>query len=127
MILYNEGGIILTAFDFPIGSNIENSILYNIISDNNEGIYLILAQSIKINYNNFIDNKIHANFSSSYFCNWENNYWDDWNLLYPRPIYGDILFFYLTLFFSITMNQDLWISIPWIKFDWEPAIEPYHF
>ena len=62
--------------------------------------------------NNFFNNGINAYFFNCIINFWFGNCWDDWFLLFPRPIYGYIFLF-----------NDL--SIPWLNFDWHPAREPY--
>lgn len=46
---------------------------------------------------------------------WSRNYWDRPRLL-PKPIIGTR---------RIVINEDLFLDIPWVNFDWHPAQEPY--
>ncbi len=105
----HQGGIYLY-------SSLNNTITGNKIMDNKRyGIYLDSSHHNSIKKNNFIDNKYHAYFKNSFLNDWINNYWDDWNKILPRPIYGEI-----------EINPD-YMAIPWINFDWHPAKEPYEY
>ena len=65
--------------------------------------------------NNFINNNgINAYFYTSFLDFWFRNYWDDWQLPLPRPIYGEVRL--------ERLNDSI---IPWVQFDWHPAKEPY--
>ena len=100
--------------------------LGNVISRNNIthntkcGIYLDLFGSSKINFiteNNLIENGINAYFWVRIlsFNIWYKNYWSDWLLPIPRPIFGKVI---IPLgFFGL--------QFPWINFDWRPVITPY--
>jgi len=85
-------------------------IYENNFSGNYVGINLmdIPWGNIEITKNNFIGNEFHAGFLDSYFVLWHENYWDDWKIPLPRPIFGRILWF-----------------VPWIQFDWHPSMQPY--
>ncbi|KAA0003601.1 MAG: hypothetical protein FE048_01250, partial [Thermoplasmata archaeon] len=69
--------------------------------------------------NNFIRNEKHAWFDCEQYLSPSNlflrNYWDDWHLSLPRPIFG---IWEIHIFFR-------GIDIPWLNFDWKPRIEPY--
>jgi len=89
-----------------------NTIYKNNIIGNNAGVYLnINATNNLIKQNNFIENRRQAYFDSNLLdLNlWSGNYWDNCIPLFPKPIIGRINFG----------------SIIWIKFDWNPATEPY--
>jgi len=85
-------------------------IYENNLSNNGIGIDLmdIPFDNVKITKNNFIGNEIHAGFIDSYFVLWYSNYWDNWCISLPKPIFGRIFWF-----------------IPWIQFDWHPLMQPY--
>lgn len=69
--------------------------------------------------NNFIRNERHAWFDCEQYLSPSNlflrNYWDDWHLSLPRPIFG---IWEIHIFFR-------GIDIPWLNFDWKPRMEPY--
>ena len=106
-ILYNLGGIAL----FSASHNI---IRRNNILNNDEGIHIDwLANEFMypavLNFilkNNFINNTLSASFEFGLLNWWSRNYWDRPRLL-PKPIFGSI------------------VDIPWINFDWRPALKPY--
>jgi parallel beta-helix repeat protein len=73
----------------------------------------------KLIKNNFINNLEDATFHISNgklrLCNFRNNYWEK-PLLNPKRITGNL---------SIFIPYIISIDVPWIKFDWFPAQEPY--
>jgi len=101
-------------FNIIIVSSLKTHIYRNNITDAGDDAFpsLSISSSLftKIEQNNFIDNVINAGFTKAYFCHWRGNYWDKPRFL-PYPVYGWM--------WHGTPN------IPWIKFDWRPAKEPY--
>ena len=91
--------------DYSLGNTISDNIICN---STFAGINLLASFNNNIHKNNFLENNIHAIFYNSYFNSWKGNYWDDWTLLFPKPIYGTAFYW-----------------IPLINFDWHPAKEPY--
>ena len=127
-----------------------NKITDNIISNNGEGICLMSSDNIiegnniannqlgidicsgfntvfRLNIvkeNNFIENERSVSYDS--FTNrWIRNYWDDWGSPSPRPIKGDCTFWFLSILLDIIFDENIYISIPWVQYDWHPAQEPY--
>lgn len=49
-------------------------------------------------------------------CSWVRNYWFNWDGRGPKEIYGII---------SIFLGHKIFIPLPWLDFDWNPAGEPY--
>jgi len=98
----NEGifycGIVLSKTEIY-----ENNISYNV---RGMGLMNVIG-NLRICKNNFVGNDVHAEFSDSYFIFWYNNYWDNWHIPLPKPIFGRIFWF-----------------IPWIQFDWIPSLRP---
>lgn len=95
-----------------------NNIQNNQIALNTErGIYLdhLADKNNLIFHNNFIDNKVHAFFESTFFSRWSSNYWDDW-IGVKFPQLGIIPKIILGRFFTI---------VPWINIDRSPASTPY--
>jgi len=88
-----------------------NNITGNNISNELIGIWLHHSSKNIIEKNNFIGNKIAANFYISWRNivgnYWDSNYWDNWIGFGPKIIFGRLG------------------PIPWINFDWHPAEEPY--
>lgn len=86
-------------------------IYENNIANNKHGISLMNAWlgNLEIARNNFIDNEGQAFFVDAYFILWYENYWDDWKISLPKPIFG--------------LNG--WGFIPWFQFDWHPLTQPY--
>jgi len=95
-----------------------NKITYNNISNNGNGILLVFSYSNSIRRNNFIDNgwRWQVIFFDSFWNHWIRNYWDDWRIPLPRPILGII---------TISGSPVGFSAIPWVNFDWFPAIRPY--
>lgn len=100
-----------------IGNMVEKNNIYG----NERGIYLSswLSKCKRnvIKQNNFIDNSDNVGFEVDIFSFniWTENYWDDWNKLSPKPIYGHAI-----LKFGL-----IGLRIPWINFDFTPAAKPY--
>jgi hypothetical protein len=62
-----------------------------------------------VSYNNFYNNSRDGSSEQAVLTLWYGNYWGR-PLFHPKIILGTIGFWYIT--------------IPWINFDWKPAIEP---
>ena len=121
--------------------NSSNSIIsYNYIFNCRTGIFLEYCNKIEILKNNIVNNSLHIElyFGSmnsiitmnnlighrpmALFCdpinannNWNNNYWGRAKVL-PRPIRGALI---------LKDQYPFPTLILWIKFDWNPAREPY--
>ncbi len=95
-----------------------NNISHNTFSSNVVGIKSIETISNKYIENNFIKNTIQASlfnwiprsgFLDSYrFDTWNHNYWDNWRIDLPKPIFGLYC-----------------VVIPFCLFDKNPASEPF--
>jgi parallel beta-helix repeat protein len=105
----SEAGIHLTSA-VNAGNCMNNTISFNTLQNNGEGIILFTSYNNKINNNNFYGNSKDASFVWSNSNNWNYNYWNRARLL-PKPILG-------------FTGKNLPI-IPWFNFDWHPAKEPY--
>ena len=109
-----------------------NLIKFNNFSKNNRGIYLkygdislivFNCKKNKVINNNFLDNEEHVTFINGIFKRnrFVGNYWDG-SQSNPYIIHGFISFFdYIPDYISFFPR----IDVPWIKFDWHPASEPY--
>lgn len=90
-----------------------NLVKQNLLEDNTYGLTIYDGFFNKIQQNNFINNtKRDAFFLLGIYTIplpsfWFNNYWSRPRIL-PYPIFGSVLFF-----------------IPWVQFDWHPALKPY--
>ena len=104
----SEAGIHLTSA-VNAGNCMNNTISFNTLQNNGEGIILFTSYNNKINNNNFYGNSKDASFVWSNSNNWNYNYWNRARLL-PKPILG-------------FTGKNLPI-IPWVNFDWLPAREP---
>lgn len=104
-ILYNNEGIFYCGIVLSKTEIYENNISYNM---RGMGLMNVIG-NLRICKNNFVGNDVHAEFSDSYFIFWLNNYWDDWSIPLPKPVYGRII----------------GTMIPWIQFDWHPLMQPY--
>jgi parallel beta-helix repeat protein len=95
-----------------------NNIQNNQIAWNTErGIYLdhLADKNNLIFHNNFIDNKVHAFFDSTFFSRWSSNYWDDWiGVRFPQ----------LAMIPKIILGRFFTI-VPWINLDKSPSTTPY--
>ena len=87
---------------FLRGASSYNTVENNIIENNSLGIKLSESHKVKISKNNFVDNCQQATFYNSFLNKWRGNYWNDWNKIRPRPIWGKI-------------NR-----LPWMNFDLFP-------
>jgi parallel beta-helix repeat protein len=85
----------------------------NTFEDDNWGIFIRESNFNLIRNNNFINISQPDWFASSYFNNWNRNYWGE-----PyspiKKIFGNIEF-------------TLGLKIPWYNFDWNPLKEPFGF
>jgi len=99
-----------------IGNSVKNEIYRNNITQCDQfGLALYHSFSNIISQNNFINNELVDAFwviaLSLYpkfgFNKWMGNYWSRSRVL-PKPIFGFLLFY-----------------IPWLTFDFHPALEPY--
>ena len=92
-----------------------NNIFSNRISNNLVGVRIEYSTNTKIFNNNLIKNIFKGahflgDIFSIYTNTWDGNYWNRPRVL-PKPILGRSGFFLILL--------------PWINFDWHPAIEAY--
>ena len=98
-------------FGIYLSNSNSNTITGNTISNNDyDGIILwYYSSSNTILKNNFLNNQPHASFEN---CKniWKQNYWNRPRIL-PKLIFG-------------TMKLGNF-TIPWIQFDWRPALRPY--
>jgi parallel beta-helix repeat protein len=87
------------------------TVSHNTIEDNPTGILIDASPRNLIDKNNFINNTQQAFFNQGLGLtagnHWTQNYWGRPRLL-PYPIHGIVLIF-----------------VPWIQFDWRPALKPY--
>jgi parallel beta-helix repeat protein len=138
-IRFNKNGISLD------GS--KNTIRDNIIKNNNEGIEVwpgfrnritnnIIANSMTlglylydnswclIKSNNFINNQKHTDFEKfSILRNlFQNNYWSDSTGFGPKLIWG---LQNIKIGYNSRLGIPIYLTIPWVQFDWFPAKEPY--
>lgn len=110
----------------------KNNITNNEISNNSIGIVLTWNRENDenrdnvISKNNFRNNtKSDAGFAEHNGLNgkniWKNNYWGK-PRIFPKPILG----LKQTHFYYPTPFGILWFFIPWLRFDWHPARQPYN-
>jgi parallel beta-helix repeat protein len=94
-----------------IVGGIENLFQFNTLENNFFGLYIYYSQRCFIFQNNFFNNTYDSIFfegSGPILGNhWLLNYWEKPRLL-PYPILGRAFVF-----------------LPWVKFDWRPALRPY--
>ena len=115
----NQVGI---KFDALFNSQ-SNNIWENEIKENIIGISISYGLSTRVTQNNFILNVQHATFYSSFPSSselsnqWYGNYWGH-PQLGPHIIYG-LQPIYYDDYSGVT------VSIPWVNFDWRPALKPY--
>ncbi len=123
--------------DSDIGPN--NTIIHNQCEENDIGLYIELAtDSGKVMQNNFINNKRNIKFFIEHPIRrlrlrllnpvFTNNYYDTWLGKGPKWIIGRAIIFYIPFYFPLLYTVLLIpiLIIPWIKFDWHPAKEPYN-
>lgn len=88
-----------------------NTFKFNIIEDNLKGLYLLEGVGNRVEKNNFVNNTLQASFYKGFGFTgnrWIQNYWGRPQLL-PYSIQGSIFYYF----------------IPWVQFDWRPALRPY--
>jgi len=110
IISNSDIGVIInrTSNDNTIESNkIQYSSRYGILVNDS-------SRNNVIRENNLVENEENAYFNLSFPNFWFGNYWDDWEKVLPRPIYGEII---------LERLDDK--VVPWVQFDWKPAREPY--
>lgn len=101
-----------------------NNVSHNTFSSNFVGIKTIQTTTNSYKKNNFIKNTIHASFfdytpiwfyydEENVFNSWDNNYWDNWKISRPKPIFG------------VYSLAPLCLFIPYLLFDQNPATEPF--
>ncbi|MDG6219777.1 MAG: NosD domain-containing protein, partial [Candidatus Thermoplasmatota archaeon] len=138
ILLFNDKGIYLLGLKTTIKNNsimnnnngIEIRGSKNVLTNNQIakcniiGLSLFDASSCLIHSNNFIDNQKHAGFKifSRKGNHFQNNYWDNSVIIGPKIIPG----MRHIQFFVDYWGNPLYLSIPWIQFDWHPAQEPYN-
>ena len=83
----------------------------NLISNNQIGVKLVNAADCLIHFETFSKNIIHAFFINSSQINWDSNYWDNWFINLPKPIFG---FTKKNIFFPV------------LQFDHSPLREPIY-
>ncbi len=100
-----------------------NKVTYNTFSSNAVGIQNIQTISNSYTENNFIKNIVHVSFFNYVpiylqpdeykLDTWDNNYWDNWKINLPKPIFGlQAIILYVGI-------------IPYCLFDKNPADEPF--
>ena len=110
----------------------KNNISDNEISNNYIGIILTWSRENDQNRDNFIlrnnlrnNTNVNAGFAEHKGLNgkniWKNNYWGK-PRIFPKPILG----LKQTRFYYPTPFGLLWFFIPWLRFDWHPARQPYN-
>ncbi len=110
----------------------QNNITDNEISNNSIGIILTWNRENDENRGNVIlrnnlrnNTKSNAGFAEHNGFNkkniWKNNYWGK-PRIFPKPILG----LKQTRFYYPTPFGALWFFIPWFRFDWHPALQPYN-
>lgn len=110
----------------------KNNITENEISDNSIGIVLTLYRENYQNQDNVISRNNLRNNTNRNACFvehkgfsgkniWKNNYWGK-PRIFPKPILG----LKQTRFYYPTPFGALWFFIPWFRFDWRPAQQPYN-
>lgn len=89
-----------------------NTCQFNTIENNSYGLHIYASILNHIKQNNFINNKQQAGFYQSLGFTGRNrfiqNYWNRPRLL-PYPIIGTVF-----------------LIVPWVLFDWRPALQPYN-
>jgi parallel beta-helix repeat protein len=99
-------------FGIRVQASKRNSITRNTMQDNQCGMYLNGANFNEITENNFINNDRHFDFYGVFLNTISGNYWERVVNIGPKPILGTL---------------SLWIPIPGIIYDWNPASEPFAF
>ena len=99
------GGIMLWQSAF---NKIKNCNVIN--TTNSMSLFGYLTYGNLITNNNFLNNRWDPVFVNSLHNWWFHNYWDNWNMSIPKAIFG--------------VNFIWNVQIPWIQFDWMPALKP---
>jgi len=110
----------------------KNNVSDNEISNNFIGIILTWSRENDQNRENLIlrnnlrnNTNVNAGFAEHKGLNgkniWKNNYWGK-PRIFPKPILG----LKQTHFYYPTPFGILWFFIPWLRFDWHPARQPYN-
>ena len=95
-----------------ISSSRYNTIIGNTISKNDYGVNLSYSFFNIVKENNFVENHhCQAYLKYSRYNQWIRNYWDDWNGICPKFIWGK--------------GTIRCLTVPWFNIDWQPAKEPY--
>lgn len=100
--------------DVAYGNDISN----NFIKGNRVGIFIKFAWNNAITKNTLDSNKVHASFLYFIIGNhrndWKENYWGK-PVIAPKVIYG---------LRGLAIGWSL-VAVPWLNFDWHPALKPY--
>lgn len=106
-IIDDKNGIMLweSSFNKIYGCNIERTT-------NSIVLYGYSTFGNFITRNNFIDNRWDPIFGNSIHNIWLRNYWSNWHIPFPKPIFG------INFIFNI-------FQFPWVQFDWMPRLFPY--
>ncbi len=107
----------------PTGIEVEGiwgtTISGNLIENNTWGIFLTRTFRDIIEKNTFKGNTLDATFDTAVRNRWRHNFWER-----PRAapkVIGGILF----TVYTYTPWPGAVIPVPWLNFDWHPALEPY--
>lgn len=100
-------------FGIQISSSIGNKIIHCNLSESWIGMFVCGSFFNSIFSNNFCNNKYHATFSNAGLNIWLRNYWDNWPILLPKPIFG------------IWYRNPYRFFLQWVNFDWMPRLRPY--
>jgi parallel beta-helix repeat protein len=112
----------------------DNQVYSNDVRSNGIGIEVYSGEyggvGTKIYENNIYDNEIDATFEN-YMCEiilklikWKNNYYGK-TLFGPKCIKGTALIYAGIVFLQDITFEFIYKPVPWFKFDWHPAQEPY--
>jgi parallel beta-helix repeat protein len=114
----------------------DNQVYSNDVRNNGIGIEVYTGWSYhggggvgtKVYENNIYDNEIDATFENHLyeiiFNNWKNNYYGK-TLFGPKCIKGTALIYAGIAFLPYITIEFIYKPVPWLKFDWHPAQEPY--
>ena len=115
-ILGGKKGIVIASAE-------DGLVQFNQIQGNHIGIILFLGSGFIIEKNNFVRNVVDDIFYSQLIQRrnrWIHNYWG------PLPKVVKPIFGLIQITFPVGDYSFLGIIVPWIKFDWSPAKEPYN-
>jgi parallel beta-helix repeat protein len=102
----------------------KNMVTGNQIQGNEQGVFCSYASDNIIEQNNFIENIEQAKFAKFLQIGflapnrWNMNYWDDFNGMFVKPIFGLIY---------VPVGQPMGFFLPWYEFDFNPASSSYPF